>query len=174
MDIVVLDDNPIYNGDIYRLSFIFGTQYPIGKSMTRDGNLAGYLEHMLTSPSPFNRSARSLLHQSQPYHHREQRNTQLRRPTHRPHLRRHTRTTHHRHRRPPYPNPPTHLLQRHHLPRPARRSRLVACTIRRVGLRIHTEHAYEQHKECQTRRRRCVLPEYGCAGAEWVEWKWEE
>jgi hypothetical protein len=32
MDIVVLDDNPIYNGDIYRLSFIFGTQYPIGKT----------------------------------------------------------------------------------------------------------------------------------------------
>ena len=31
MDIRVLDDNPIYRGQIYRLSFIFSTQYPIGK-----------------------------------------------------------------------------------------------------------------------------------------------
>jgi ubiquitin-conjugating enzyme E2 W len=30
MDIRVLDENPIYKGEIYRLSFIFGDQYPIG------------------------------------------------------------------------------------------------------------------------------------------------
>jgi ubiquitin-conjugating enzyme E2 W len=31
LDIRVLDDNPIYNGKVFRLSFIFGGNYPIGK-----------------------------------------------------------------------------------------------------------------------------------------------
>ncbi|RMZ85039.1 hypothetical protein DV738_g7, partial [Chaetothyriales sp. CBS 135597] len=31
MDIRVLDDNPLYKGQIFRLSFIFNNQYPIGK-----------------------------------------------------------------------------------------------------------------------------------------------
>ncbi|RMD39427.1 hypothetical protein DV735_g5701, partial [Chaetothyriales sp. CBS 134920] len=38
MDIRVLDDNPLYNGQIFRLSFIFNNQYPIGKG---PGNLTG-------------------------------------------------------------------------------------------------------------------------------------
>lgn len=34
MDIRVLDDNPLYKNQIYRLSFIFSQQYPIG-TLTR-------------------------------------------------------------------------------------------------------------------------------------------
>jgi ubiquitin-protein ligase len=30
MDIQVLDDNPIYKGQIYRLKFMFSNSYPIG------------------------------------------------------------------------------------------------------------------------------------------------
>jgi ubiquitin-conjugating enzyme E2 W len=30
MDIRVLDSNPLYQGQIYRLSFLFGENYPIG------------------------------------------------------------------------------------------------------------------------------------------------
>lgn len=30
MDIKVLDDNPIYNGQTYRLKFVFNSNYPIG------------------------------------------------------------------------------------------------------------------------------------------------
>jgi ubiquitin-protein ligase len=30
MDIRVLDDNPLYQDQVYRLSFIFSNQYPIG------------------------------------------------------------------------------------------------------------------------------------------------
>jgi hypothetical protein len=33
MDIRVLDDNPLYQGQIYRLSFLFGESYPIGMSL---------------------------------------------------------------------------------------------------------------------------------------------
>ena len=32
MDIEVLDTNPIYSGQIFRLSFIFSSNYPIGIS----------------------------------------------------------------------------------------------------------------------------------------------
>jgi ubiquitin-protein ligase len=30
MDIEVLDDNPLYRGETYRLKFTFGSRYPIG------------------------------------------------------------------------------------------------------------------------------------------------
>jgi len=30
MDIQVLDDNPIYRGEVYRLKFVFSGNYPIG------------------------------------------------------------------------------------------------------------------------------------------------
>lgn len=33
MDIKVLDDNPIYKGQTYRLKFTFSNKYPIGKFM---------------------------------------------------------------------------------------------------------------------------------------------
>jgi len=32
LDIRVLDDNPLYKGQIYRLRFKFGSSYPIGTS----------------------------------------------------------------------------------------------------------------------------------------------
>jgi ubiquitin-conjugating enzyme E2 W len=32
MDIRVLDDNPLYRGETYRLKFKFSNSYPIGKS----------------------------------------------------------------------------------------------------------------------------------------------
>ena len=35
MDIRVLDNNPLYKDQIYRLSFIFSNQYPIGTSQLR-------------------------------------------------------------------------------------------------------------------------------------------
>ena len=31
MDITVLDANPLYQNEIYRLKFTFGSKYPIGK-----------------------------------------------------------------------------------------------------------------------------------------------
>lgn len=31
MDIKVLDDNPLYQNQTYRLKFTFGRKYPIGK-----------------------------------------------------------------------------------------------------------------------------------------------
>ena len=31
MDIKVLDDNPLYKGQIYRLKFLFSDKYPIGR-----------------------------------------------------------------------------------------------------------------------------------------------
>ena len=34
MDIRVLDDNPIYRGETYRLKFKFTSTYPIGMSPT--------------------------------------------------------------------------------------------------------------------------------------------
>jgi len=33
MDIQVLDDNPIYKGQTYRLKFMFSSNYPIGAYM---------------------------------------------------------------------------------------------------------------------------------------------
>jgi hypothetical protein len=30
MDIKVMDDNPLYKGEVYRLKFRFGNNYPIG------------------------------------------------------------------------------------------------------------------------------------------------
>lgn len=33
MDIRVLDDNPLYKDQIYRLKFTFSNKYPIGKTL---------------------------------------------------------------------------------------------------------------------------------------------
>jgi hypothetical protein len=42
MDIEVLDDNPLYRGETYRLKFTFGSRYPIGT----------YLPYHTLFPSP--------------------------------------------------------------------------------------------------------------------------
>lgn len=38
MDIKVLDDNPLYKGETYRLKFTFSSKYPIGRCSFSGGD----------------------------------------------------------------------------------------------------------------------------------------
>lgn len=102
MDIRVLDDNPLYRNEVYRLKFKFSQQYPIGMRPSCalalfQGGLADQL--LRTSGG---------------------------------HVRENNRATD--------PNASPHILQRHYLPGPSRKSGLESRTKRRECLHEHTKH----------------------------------
>lgn len=157
MDIQVLDHNPLYLDQIYRLRFRFSNNYPIGMLS---------LSSPIPLPSPFicpptkqvrlttlHRTSRSRLPPPKPH---------LPRPTHAlaptifpcPYKRHHTLPASTLLRQltptatdPHHPHPPAHLLQRHHLPGPSRLRRLEPRPERRERLHEHSEHANREHEE---------------------------
>lgn len=113
MDIKVLDDNPIYKDQTYRLKFTFNNKYPIGKIHTKPHPSTQPSTPSPTAPANPPRTPGSAIHRT-------------------PHLIRHS---------PPDPNAPPHLQQRHHLPRSARLLRLVPRADSRERLHEHPEYA---------------------------------
>ena len=172
MDIRVLDANPLYMNQVFRLSFIFSESYPIGMcpiSMTSAWRSNGAcVETMLTSGSvslPETRSPRSCLYLRSAI---EQHTIVATSPN--PFLLLYlcftapvsrTSATTSALPRPSHPDPPAHLQQRHHLPGPARHSRLVARPERRERVHEHPEHVDWQYQERAAPGRRTVLPEHG-------------
>lgn len=120
LDIKVLDENPIYQNQTYRLLFRFNEKYPIGKPIPPSLSLLSYQTfHLTTVP----RTPRSNLHLSP---------------------------------RPPHPHPPTHLLQWHNLPRPARHTGLDTHLERREHMPVSAEHVNDKYQERATGRRCAV------------------
>lgn len=119
MDIKVLDPNPIYLDQTYRLRFRFSNNYPIG-AHPFPSRLYPTLHFIsYTLPVPFHPTTRS---DSHPY--------------------RSTRSNLCRTLRPRTPNTyaSPHLLQRHHLPGSFRQPGLVACT--ECGERLYEHSKY--------------------------------
>lgn len=121
MDLQVLDDNPLYQNETYRLKFTFGSKYPIGMYST-----PSCFRTLPPSPPaiPDKRHISKSDHPSNP-HFQSYRTP--RSPIHR--------KPHHPDLPPPHSHPPTHLQQRNHLPRPPQLRRLVPRPNRRKRLR---------------------------------------
>lgn len=169
VDIRVLDANPLYLDQTFRLSFIFSDNYPIGG-------------HTYTTHAQIPMRHNSLLLSTKIYPRdttKKHENDGLTRPLNSSrstrssiHLRPSVTALYHTATavpaaitltisttnafilpRPAYTDPPAHLQQWNYMPRPARHSGLVARPERRKRLHEHTEHVDGKHQERAAPRR---------------------
>ena len=134
LDIKVLDANPLYMNETYRLKFKFSPSYPIGMYLSSK------------SPNAYNITS---LHCSIYYE------TTLDPPPHletNPNYPRTTRSYIRKCKRPPDSHAPTHLLQRNHLSGPPRLARLDTHTKRGKHMHESPKHVDGKHQERETRR----------------------
>lgn len=124
MDIRVLDSNPLYLDQIYRLRFHFSKSYPIGALPTPLIHIYIRVYKLTLFLAITNRSSRSPIHPTTP---------NITHPA-------------------PDPNTSSHIQQRHHMSRPPRLSWLVTRTDRRECLHEHPEHVNGQLKKRTTSR----------------------
>lgn len=156
MDIRILDSNPIYLNKIFRLRFRFSSSYPIGNFSPLASLAPRSPSHTALPKARELRFAHLLLQRNceissffglrilttKPpffflggWKNRSSRSN-LRLQSARPHR----------------PDSPTHLLQRHHLPRPVGKTRMEPCAERRKCLHEHPKHVDGEYQKRATTR----------------------